>query len=69
LSGVELYNTLTRAADYNRSPTVREGVKAMMKAEGGRMKKMLNSAHFIHHPSSFTLSRTPSLTVGLPPVP
>src|SRR5438477_12954623 len=31
------------------------------------MKAMLNSIHFILHPSYFIISATPSLTVGLPP--
>jgi hypothetical protein len=39
-----------------------------MKSEGGRMKAALNSVHFIPHPSSFILSLTPSLTVGLLPM-
>jgi len=30
------------------------------------MKAMLNSIHFILHPSAFILTSTPSLTVGLP---
>jgi hypothetical protein len=39
---------------------VSERVSGRMKAEGGRMKGMLNSAFFILHPSAFILALTPA---------